>query len=114
MTTQTEASGDSRAAGFLASIAVTLLSWAFVVWLAGVALYHGYGVSVPFRPSFILVFAVATAVKILAMTVAHAFQDAAVTAAPKRAAAQVIGAATAQQAMGNPSIADLMAKLTAE
>jgi hypothetical protein len=60
--------------GFLGSVAATLVLWAFVVWLAGIALHRGFGVPVPFLPSFLLAFAGATAVKILAMTVAAAFR----------------------------------------
>jgi hypothetical protein len=65
----TPAKAPSGGAAILVNLLLTLAIWAFLTWLAGIALHQGFGVSVPFTPVFLMSLAAATAVKVLvAMT----------------------------------------------
>jgi hypothetical protein len=108
----TDTEAGTAASKLAGSIIFTLLSWAFVVWLGGIALYHGFGVSAPFVPTFLAVWAGATAVKILTLTIAKGWNDAKVEAAPKIAAAEYVGQRTAASLMQAPDLGDIFKTLT--
>jgi hypothetical protein len=111
---KTPAKAPVTGAGVLVSFIATLAAWAFVVWLAGIGLDRGFGVPAPFVPVFILTFAAATAVKILALTVFKAWHDTALETAAGKAAAELAGTVAAAKVLEAEHTKDLMDDLISQ
>lgn len=63
----------SKSVDLVSNVVLSFGWWAFVAWLAGVALHRGFGVSLPFIPAFILAFLFATVTKSLAQVTGEAW-----------------------------------------